>query len=169
MKRLMLTLLLLAGLCGTAAAQNCMVVDSEKLFKSIDEYNNALKTLDAEAEAYQAQVDQKFAEVESLYNNYMLQKSSLSAAARQSRESAILAREKEATEFQTGIFGADGTLMKRRIELIQPIQKRVFAAIEAYAKANGFDLVIDSASNATMLYHSAGIDRTQQVIEYLKK
>ena len=39
----------------------------------------------------------------------------------------------------------DGTLMKKRLELIQPIQKKVFDAISAYAKSHGYDLVLDSA------------------------
>lgn len=169
MKRLILTILFAAAAIGAVSAQNYMVVDSEKLFKSLAEYNKAISDLDAQAELYQKMVDQKFAEVESLYNNYMAQKNSLPETTRQSRESAILAKEQEATEFQKSVFGTDGTLMKQRLELIQPIQKRVFAAIEAYAKANGFDLVIDSASNASMLYHSDAVDHTEQLIQYLKK
>ena len=39
-------------------------------------------------------VDAKFAEVETLYNNYMNQKASLTAATRQTRENDILAKEK---------------------------------------------------------------------------
>lgn len=169
MKRLIMTMVLAAAAWCTASAQRYMVVDSEKLFKSIAAYNEALKTLDSEAESYQSQVDQKFKEVEQMYNTYMAQKNSLTASAQQSRENAILAKEKEASEFQQKIFGTDGTLMKRRLALIQPIQQRVFAAIEAYAKANGFDLVLDSASNAAMLYRSEAVDHTQQVIEALGK
>ena len=36
--------------------------------------------------------------------------------------------------------------MKKRIELIQPIQKRVFDAIANYAAQNGYELVLDAAS-----------------------
>ena len=59
-------------------------------------------------------------------------------------------------------------MMKKRIELIQPIQKRVFAAIESYAKSGGYDLVLDTAANATMLYHSESVDHTNKIIEQLK-
>ena len=50
-------------------------------------------------------MDAKFAEVEALYNAYMNQKASLSATTRQTRENAILAREKEAQTFQESLFG----------------------------------------------------------------
>jgi len=170
MKRLILIAAFILT-AGTLAAQNYIIVNSEKVFKSIDAYNTAISDLDKLAKQYQDQVDAKFAEVEALYNNYVSQKTSLSAAARQTRENAILARdkEKEAQEYQESLFGQEGTLMKKRIEVISPIQKQVFDAIEAYAKQAGADLVLDSANNPTLLYTNPSVERTQQVIDALKK
>lgn len=168
MKRLILIAAFVLS-AGTLAAQNYIIVNSEKVFKSIDAYNSALSTLDKLAEQYQDMVDAKFAEVETLYNNYMNQKASLTAATRQTRENDILAKEKAAQEYQETLFGNDGTLMKKRIEMIEPIQKQVFSAIEAYAKQVGADVVLDSANNPTLLYSNPSVDRTQQVIDVLKK
>ena len=168
MKRLILIAVFVLT-TGTLAAQNYIIVNSEKVFKSIDAYNTALSTLDKLAEQYQDMVDAKFAEVETLYNNYMNQKASLTAATRQTRENDILAKEKAAQEYQETLFGNDGTLMKKRIEMIEPIQKKVFAAIEAYAKQAGADVVLDSANNPTLLYTNPSVERTQQVIDALKK
>lgn len=168
MKKLLLTALFSAAAILTLSAQNYIIINSEKVFKSLDAYNSAITQLDNLAEQYQAQVDAKFAEVETLYNNYQNQKASLSAAARQARENAILAKEKEANEFQQSIFNTDGTLMKKRLEMIQPIQKQVFAAIEVYAKTVGADLVLDSANNATLLYNAPKVEHTQQMIDALK-
>lgn len=168
MKRLILIAAFVLS-AGTLAAQNYIIVNSEKVFKSIDAYNTALSTLDKLAKQYQDLVDAKFAEVETLYNNYMNQKASLTAATRQARENDILAKEKAAQEYQETLFGNDGTLMKKRIEMIEPIQKQVFSAIEAYAKQVGADVVLDSANNPTLLYSNPSVDRTQQVIDVLKK
>ena len=168
MKRLILIAAFVLS-AGTLAAQNYIIVNSEKVFKSIDAYNTALSTLDKLAEQYLDMVDAKFAEVETLYNNYMNQKASLTAATRQARENDILAKEKAAQEYQETLFGNDGTLMKKRVEMIEPIQKKVFSAIEAYAKQVGADVVLDSANNPTLLYSNPSVDRTQQVIDVLKK
>ena len=168
MKRLILIAAFVLS-AGTLAAQNYIIVNSEKVFKSIDAYNTALSTLDKLAEQYQDLVDAKFTEVETLYNNYMNQKASLTAATRQARENDILAKEKAAQEYQETLFGNDGTLMKKRIEMIEPIQKKVFAAIEAYAKQAGADVVLDSANNPTLLYTNPSVERTQQLIDILKK
>ena len=164
-----LFLMAIALLSATfVSAQNYMVVNSEKVFKSLASYNNALETLDDLAESYQNTVDQKFAAVEQMYNSYMQQRNQLSESYRQQREKAILDAEAEATEYQEKIFGTDGTLMQKRLELIQPIQDKVFSTIESYAKRYGYDLVIDSASNPTLLYNSEKVDFTDRIIEALR-
>jgi outer membrane protein len=58
--------------------------------------------------------------------------------------------------------------MKRRMELIQPIQQRVFTAIENVSKQYGYDLVIDIAANHTVLYYSEKVNFTESIIEALK-
>ena len=168
MKKIFALVLGIVAFMGVASAQNYMVVDSEKIFKSISEYNAALAQLDNMAKSYQQQIDAKYAQIEALYSTYQQQKVNLSAAARAMRENEILEKESETVKYQESIFGNEGTMMKKRIELIQPIQERVFKAIESYAKENGFDLVLDIASNATMLYYSPEVNRTEAVIKLVK-
>jgi outer membrane protein len=169
MRRFILVLALVLGLGFAASAQNYALVNSEKIFKSIESYNTAISELDKMAQEYQVEVDEKFKAVENLYNAYMQRKSQLSEASQAANEENIIKKEQEATEFQESIFGTDGELMKKRLELIQPIQKLVFSTIEEYAKAKGYDMVIDISQNATMLYYSPKADHTEAIIAELKK
>lgn len=169
MKRIILTVVFTLATLGIVSAQGYIVIDSEKVFKSLDSYNNAISQLDELAKQYQTEVDNRYKSIESLYNNYMAQKASLSASTRATIEQQILQKEQEAQKFQQSLFGEDGKLMKRRVELIKPIQTKVFGVIEQYAKANGYDLVLDKASNASMLYVGDKADHTAQIIEELKK
>ena len=168
MRRVILVLVAVLFTAGLASAQNYMVVDSEKVFKSLAEYNTALTQIENLSKSYQEAVDAKFQEVEQLYNAYMQQRASLSAYTRQQYEQQLLDLEAKATEYQESLFGTDGELMKRRMELIQPIQNRVFTAIENFSKQYGFDLVIDIAANPTVLYYSEKVNYTQRIIESLK-
>lgn len=168
MRRITLFFAILLFAATNAMAQNYVVVDSEKIFKSIDAYNIALSSLDTLAEQYQEAVDKKFEQVESLYQNYMARKSTLTESARKSVEEQILKLEAEAVAYQESIFSEQGELFKKRVEVIAPIQTMVFTAIENYALANGFDLIMDLASNPTMLFTSAKIDRTEAIIDLLK-
>ncbi|MBR5849977.1 MAG: OmpH family outer membrane protein [Alistipes sp.] len=167
MKRILFTIAL--ALTATAiSAQNYIVVNSEKVFKSISAYNNAITELDKLATQYQEFIDSKYQQVEQLYNTYQSEKANLNAAARQAFENEILQKEQQANEDQERLFGEDGALMKKRIELIQPIQERVFQAIERYAKQVGADVVIDSSNNPTLLYNSTAVERTKEVIKLLQ-
>lgn len=168
MKRVFLAIALMVMTASVAMAQNYMVIDSEKVFKSIDAYNNALEQIEKLSAEYQKQVDAKFEEVESLYNAYMQQRASLTSAVRQQQEQMILQKEAEATKFQETLFGTDGTLIKKRLELIQPIQKQVFDTIESFSKQYGYDLVIDISANPTVLYYSEKVNFTERIIEALK-
>ncbi len=168
MRRVILAIVAVLFAAGVASAQNYMVVDSEKVFKSLAEYNSALEQIDNLSKSYQEAVDAKFQEVENLYNSYMQQRSYLSASSRQQVEQQILDLEAQATEYQESLFGVDGELMKRRMELIQPIQNKVFTAIENLSKQYGYDLVIDVAANPTVLYYSEKVNYTERIIESLK-
>ena len=167
MKRLILTLALVLS-AAFASAQNYAVVNSEKIFKSIDQYNQAITQLDQMANDYQKQVDTKFEEVEKIYNAYMARRAQLSQASQQANEENILKLEQEAQKYQESIFGTDGELMRKRLELIQPIQKRVFDTIKKYAEQKGYDMIIDISQNATMLYYSERADHTDEIIAILK-
>ena len=169
MRRVILAIVAVFFAAGIASAQNYMVVDSEKVFKSLAEYNAALEQIESLSKSYQSAVDAKFKEVEDTYNNYMSRRASLSAASRQQIEQSILDLEAKATQYQESLFGTDGELMKKRMELIQPIQKRVFDAIENFSMQYGYDLVIDIAANPTVLYYSDKVNFTQRIIDALKK
>lgn len=168
MRRFIFAVIAMVLSLGVASAQNYMVVDSEKVFKSLPEYNNALEQIESLSQSYQSAVDAKFKEVEDFYNSYMQRRASLSATSRQQAEQMILDMEAKATEYQESLFGTDGELMKKRMELIQPIQQRVFDAIERFSMQNGYDLVIDIAANPTVLYYSDKVNFTQRIIDSLK-
>lgn len=168
MRRFIFAVMAMVLSLGVASAQNYMVVDSEKVFKSLPEYNNALEQIESISQSYQSAVDAKFKEVEDFYNSYMQRRASLSATSRQQAEQMILDMEAKATEYQESLFGTDGELMKKRMELIQPIQQRVFDAIERFSMQNGYDLVIDIAANPTVLYYSDKVNFTQRIIDSLK-
>lgn len=169
MKRIIVLFASLLATITVASAQNYMVVNSQKIFESLDDYKSAMTELTELTEQYQQRVDEAYAQIEEMYNAYQQQKATMSATVRQTREDAIISNEKKVAEYQEQIFGSGGTLMQQRIERLKPIQDKVFEVIENYAQANGFDLVLDIASNPTILYYKPSADRTEQIINQLNK
>lgn len=158
---------LLAAAAGYA--QNYAVVNTAKIFKTMPDYTAAMSTLEKLSQQYQKNIDDAYASIEKMYNDYQSQKPYLTESARQTREDAIISKEKEVGKYQQDIFGPQGELMKKRVELVKPVQDAVFAVINQYAQSNGLDLVIDIATNPTLLYYSPKVDRTEEIISLVKE
>lgn len=170
MKKLIaLFALLVCSVSGAWAQQNYVFVNSEAIFKSQNDYNEAIKTLDGLAAQYQKNIDEAYAGLDEMYNNYQSQKAYLSETNRNAREEEIVRREKEIRKYQDDVLGPEGDLMKKRLELIKPIQERVFAAINKYAETNSLGMVVDRANNQTLLYYSPALDKTEEIINSLNK
>lgn len=167
MKKLFLTVVML-GVATLSYAQGYMFVNSETVFRSIPAYNQAIQQLDDLGAQYQRNVESAFAAIEEMYNNYQAQRPYLSESARATREENIITREREATRYQEDIFGPNGQLMQKRIELLKPIQDRVFSTINAYAERNGFTMVIDLSTNPNILFSAPGLNRTDDIVNLLK-
>ena len=104
-----------------------------------------------------------------MYETYQSQKGYLSEINRNVREEEIIKREKDIKKYQQEVFGPEGDLIKKRLELIKPIQERVFAAINQYAETNQITMVIDRANNQTLLYYAPALDKTNAIITLLKQ
>lgn len=166
MKKILLLVALLLGI-GAASAQNYVVVNTETVFGAITAYKNAEQTLEALAKSRQSEVDAAFAQVEKMYNDYMGQKQYLTELARQQHEQAIVDRESAATKRQQEIFGPEGEMMKKRVELMKPIQDRVFKVISDYGARMGV-IVFDVAANPNVLYFPPAADKTQDIISMVR-
>ena len=83
------------------------------------------------------------------------------------RVEEIEAKEKEVKDYQKQKFGYEGELFKKRQELVKPIQDKVYAAIKKYAEDNTFAIIFDKSSDLTMLYTSAKLDKSDDIIKAL--
>ncbi len=167
-KQILLLVLMLFAVSGLYA-QGYIFVNSEQIFKSQADYNEAIKQLEELTTAYQKNIDDAYATIEQNYNNYQAQKAYLSDTRRAEREEAIIAMERKVTDYQKEKFGPEGELMKKRLELIKPIQERVFGAINKYAEANGYTMVVDVVNNQTLLYYSPALNKTEEIITLLNQ
>lgn len=156
---------MLALSTGTCAAQNYIVVNSEKVFKSLDTYNTAVKSIEDATTKYQKEIDDAFNQLETDYNTYQSSKATYSTSQRQNAEQKIINRESEITKYQESIFGEDGVIAKQREQTIKPIQESVFKVIDTYAAEKGYTLVLDIASNPTVLYYAPSSDKTDEIIK----
>ena len=167
MKKMFLTLLLLVTTVISVQAQNFALVDMEYILKQIPSYERANQQIEALSKQWQSAIEAKANEAKTLYEAYQKTAEKLSASAKTAKEEAIIKKEKEAAELRKTYFGPEGELMKKRQELISPIEDAIYNAVKRVATKRGYDAIIDRASSHSMIFASPRIDISNDVLKEL--
>jgi outer membrane protein len=59
--------------------------------------------------------------------------------------------------------------LKKRKELIEPIQDEIYKGIKALAKEKGYDFIMDKGTNSNILFTNPKYDKSEQVLKKIKK
>lgn len=165
MKKLILTIAVILSVVAVSMAQKYAFVDSDYVLENIPEYQDALDMLDEFSIEWQKEIEEKFAAVDQLYKDYQAEAVLLPEDMKRQRENEIIQKEKEAKDLQKQRFGRDGDLFQKRQELIQPIQEKIYNAIEEIAESLNYAFVFDKAGSLTILYAKAKFDISDDVLD----
>ena len=169
LKNTFFSLLFIVAFAITSQAQRIAYVDVNTILESIEEYQNAQKELDDVAAKWRQEIAVEYDKIKGQYNRYQAEQVLLSDDARKQKEEEIMEMEKQVRELQKVKFGPEGALFQRRKELVQPIQDKVYSAIEDYANSKGYDFIFDKSSSAGMIFASPAYDKTSEVLDKLKR
>ena len=135
----------------------------------MESYQKAQKQIDDLAADWQKELDKKLADIEGKVNDLRKNELLLPEDIKKEKELEITTLQNDLRIFQSKKFGVGGDLFKRRKELIQPIQRKVFKAIESLAKDNNYSFVLDKSKNSNILYADPKYDKSDAIIRKLKK
>ena len=161
------TLAICLVICSTFALQAQMkiaFVDTKYILENMPEYSDAQNELNTASADWQSEIEQRYASIERMYKSYQAEAVLLTEEMRQKREEEIVRKETEAKDLQKQRFGVEGDLFKKRQELIQPIQERIFNAIREYATEGGYEAILDKSGSAGVLYANSKYDKSDKVL-----
>ena len=164
---LILTLSICFFTCSSIA-QKFAFVDSEYILDQMEGYQKAQKQIDDLASQWQKELDQKVIIIEQKSNELKKNELLLPEDTRIEKELEITTLQDELRTYQTKKFGVGGDLFRKRKELIQPIQRKVFKAIQSLAKDNNYAFVLDKSKNSNILYADPKYDKSDLIIRKLK-
>ena len=148
-------------------AQKFALVDMDYILKNIPAYERANEQLNQVSKKWQAEVEALTTEAQTLYKNYQNEVVFLSAEQKKAKQDAIVAKEKEASDLKRKYFGPEGELYKKRTSLMSPIQDEIYNAVKDIADLRGYQLVLDRASDAGIIFGSPKIDISNEVLSKL--
>jgi len=167
MKKLILTLCILAGMAVGANAQRFAMVDMEYIMRHIPRFETAEEQLNQVSRRWQAEVEAAMQEVQQLYRDYQTELVFLSEAMRVQREEEIIARERAANELRRRYFGQDGELFRMRESLMRPIQEDIYNALQEIINERGLDMVFDRSSAMHVIITAPRLDISDDVLRNL--
>jgi outer membrane protein len=146
-------------------SQKYAFVDTDYILNNIPEYTDAQALLDDLSAEWQKEIEAKFQEIDKLYRDYQAESVLLPEDLKKQKENEIIQKEKEAKDLQKKRFGKDGDLFKKRIELVQPIQEKIFNAIQDMAVTRNYAFIFDKASGASLLFADSKYDLSDDVLD----
>ena len=162
---LLITLLLFANISAIAQSQKYAYVDTQYILDNIPEFQDAQDELDEISKKWQKEIENNYDMVSDMYQKYQAESVLLPDDIKRKREAEIVEKEKEVKDLQRKYFGSDGELYKKRQELVQPIQEKVYNAIETIAATSNYSFVFDKAGGMTLLYTNPKYDISDDVLD----
>ncbi len=168
MKSFFLTIAVAFFTFGLSQAQKIAVVDIAYILDNMDAYKKAQEELDDVAQVWQQEIAVEHDKIKSMYNKYQAELVLLSDDMKRQKEEEIMTKEKEVRELQRQKFGPEGELFQKRQSLVAPVQDKVYATIQDYANERGYDIILDKAGNAGVIFSNERYDKTEDVLRMLK-
>lgn len=164
---LLLALLMILGICTAKAQGNQKIayVDTDYILQNIPEYGDAQEEINQMSVNWQKELKMLRDKLEAMKRDYQTESVLLSDDMKRKKEEAITAKEQELTNLQMQYYGPEGELFSKRTELIQPIQEKIYNAINQVAQTKNFSFVFDKASGTTILYCNDKLDISDDVLD----
>lgn len=163
---LLLAVMFLLGITVNAQQnQRIAYVDSDYILENIPEYADAQEEINQLSKKWEKEITALFQEAQELDREYQAESVLLSEDQKRKKKETITAKRQEAENLRMQYYGPEGELFAKRAELIQPIQEKVYNAINQVALTKNYAFVFDKAAGTTMLYCNDKNDISDEILD----
>jgi outer membrane protein len=148
-------------------AQKFGYYDSEFVLSKMPDYAKAQGEIDQLSAAWEKDVAEMQKKVNAMYSAFQAEQVLLTEEMKKERLDEIAKKEEELKAYQKKVFGFGGLFFLKKQELINPLQAKVFDAVEKVCKANRLAILFDKSGELVMVYTDPRHDYTDFVLEEL--
>ena len=152
---------------SNATAQKIGYVDSEYILNKHPEYKQVQEEMSAIGADWRKEAQSLTKEIQEMYNALKAEEVLLTEEMYEERTAKIKEKEMAANAFNNRVFGTNGQYYQKQAELLQPLQSKIFDAIERVSRKNNLAILFDKASGLSMIYTDPRHDYSDFVIEEL--
>lgn len=145
-------------------AQKYALIDTEYILGKIPQYVEANKSLEAEIQKKEAELQAEAQNLQNLIQKYQADQASLTPDARKQKESDLMQKQKTLQENQQKYFGQDGEFAKKHEQILTPYRDAIYEAVKEISLKSGYSMVIDRAAAQSIIFAMPDIDISDQVL-----
>ncbi|MDR9419716.1 OmpH family outer membrane protein [Gracilimonas sp.] len=164
----LIILFLMAGsLQVMAQDQNIGFFESDYIMERIPEYEGIQQQLDLLSSQWREEVTRIENEIEQLEEDYEAKEILYTEEIRNQKRQEITQKKQEKEQYIAEKFGPEGEYFTRQRELLEPIQRQVFAAVRAVAQREALDFVFDRSGEINLVYAKNEYNLNNLILEQL--
>jgi outer membrane protein len=149
-------------------AQKFGYIDSEYILNKHPDYKLIQDELKKLGDQWKKEAQSLDQEIKELNTQLKAEEVLLTEEMYQKRIEEIKAKQKASQEFNTRIFGIDGTYYQKQAELLQPLQSKIYDAIERVSRRNNLAVLFDKAAGpSAIIYTDPRHDYSEFVLDEL--
>lgn len=166
------TILLVVLLFGSSSIahgqqQKIGYVDTDHILSEMPEYEGVQQQLQVISSEWNSQLKKMEEEINQLKEDFESREILYTEEQREQVQQKIQKLVTEREQFMDEKFGEEGEYFQKQKELLEPIQRKVFKAVNIIAKRNNFDFIFDRAQNTNMLYGNQEFNLNEKVLQEL--
>ena len=165
--RTLVSLALLLCITTLSHAQKFGYIETEKIVEKMPEYKEVKQELEKFTTNWQKRLKSMKGELDKMKDSFRAEEVLLTPEMRDARIDTITQKENELISLQERIFGYEGTLFRKRQDLMQPIQDKVKEAVEKVCRKKKIQFMFDKSADLVMIYASETHNYTDYVLEEL--
>lgn len=161
-------LLLLMLQAVPLAAQKFGYIDSEYILNKHPDYKIIQEELESISSEWKKEAQNLDKEIQQLSAELKAEEVLLTEEMYQQRLEEIKVKRNESQEFNSRVFGINGQYFQKQAELMQPLQSKMYDAIERIARKNNLAILFDKAAEpSAIIYTDPRHDYSEFILEEL--
>ena len=155
------------GVPGELNAQKIGYIDSDEIIKLMPEYSGIEKRLNLLTTGWDDEVREMEQTIQELQEEFDAREILFTEEIRKERLDEIEELKKQKDRFVEEKFGPNGEYFTIQAELLEPIQRQIFEALNAVAERGNYDLIFDRSGDTRYLYTNPDWNVTDRVLREL--
>jgi outer membrane protein len=148
----------------SAQTQKIGFIDSDLIMQSMPEYSGIEQRLTLISENWRREMEEMEREIEERERDFEAREILFTDEIRQQRIDEINLMRDQLDRYIQDKFGPQGEYFTRQKELLEPIQRQIFDAVNSVANRDGFDFIFDRSQDTRFLFARQEWNLTEEVM-----